>query len=189
MTSQEQQEELTFEELLERIGELMATVEQADPELRDPVMEVLDYLEAWHREGITRLATAVPPDALESAREDPVVAHLLDTYLDEDEAEGEAVADPEEIVNEALDEIRPYVHSHGGEMELVAVSNGVVTLRLMGSCYGCPSSEVTLTQGIEQALRQRWPGFRRIEVQGAAGSRQQPQQLLQIESLRSGSNG
>lgn len=182
--SSQQREELTFEELLERIGELVATVEQADPSVRDPVLEVLDYLEAWHREGITRLASALPADALASAREDPVVAHLLDTYLDE--GEDEAAADPEAIVNEALEEIRPYVHSHGGEMELVAVSNGVVTLRLMGSCQGCPSSEVTLTQGIEQALRERWPGFRHIEVEGATNARQQPEQLLQIQSLRGG---
>lgn len=186
--SSQQQEQLSFEELLERIGELMATVEEADPAVRDPVLEVLDYLEAWHREGITRLATAIPGEALESAREDPVVAHLLDTYLDE--GDEDSTADPEAVVHEALEEIRPYVHSHGGEMELVAVSNGVVTLRLMGSCQGCPSSEVTLTQGIEQALRERWPGFRRIEVEGAVSSaHQQPQQLLQIQSLRGGSDG
>lgn len=184
--SSQQQEQLSFEELLERIGELVATVEDADPAVRDPVLEVLDYLEAWHREGITRLASALPADALEGAREDPVVAHLLDTYLDEQDD----TADPEAVVHEALDEIRPYVHSHGGEMELVAVSNGVVTLRLMGSCHGCPSSEVTLTQGIEQALRERWPGFRRIEVEGAASSaHQQPQQLLQIQSLRGSADG
>lgn len=185
MSSSPQGEELTFEELLERIGELLATIEQADPEIRDPVLDMLDYLEAWHREGITRLATSMPADALESARGDPVVAHLLDTYLGEDED-----TDPEEIVREALDEIRPYVHSHGGEMELVAVSNGVVTLRLMGSCQGCPSSEVTLTQGVEQALRERWPGFRRLEVEGAA-QEQAPAgtQLLQIESLRGGAPG
>lgn len=186
MSASPQGEELSFDELLERIGELLATVEQADPGVRDPVLEMLDYLEAWHREGITRFATSVPPDALEEARQDPVVAHLLDTYLDEEED-----TDPEAIVHEALDEIRPYVHSHGGEMELVAVSNGVVTLRLMGSCQGCPSSEVTLTQGVEQALRERWPAFRRLEVEGAA--RDQPQhgtQLLQIESLKGGtSNG
>lgn len=187
--SSQQQEQLSFEELLERIGELVATVEQADPAVRDPVLEVLDYLEAWHREGITRLVTALPADALESAREDPVVAHLLDTYLD-DEEEEDSTVDPEEVVHEALDEIRPYVHSHGGEMELVAVSNGVVTLRLMGSCQGCPSSEVTLTQGIEQALRERWTGFRRIEVEGAVSSaHEQPQQLLQIQSLRGDSDG
>jgi Fe-S cluster biogenesis protein NfuA len=184
--SSQQQEELTFEELLERIGALVATVEQADPAVRDPVLEVLDYLEAWHREGISRLADALPDDALASAREDPVVAHLLDTYLDQPEEEP---ADPEAIVNEALEEIRPYVHSHGGEMELVGVSNGVVTLRLMGSCQGCPSSEVTLTQGIEQALRERWPGFRHIEVEGASNARQQPEQLLQIQSLRGGAQG
>lgn len=173
-------EELDFEELLQRMTTLLEKVEQADPAVRDPMMELLDYIETWHREGITRLATAVPPDALESAREDPIVANVLDTYL-----AGEEDGDPYELVEEALEEIRPYVHSHGGEMELVDVSSGVVTLSLMGSCDGCPASSATLTQGVEQILRERWSGFRRLEVAGEeTGPQDSGAQLLQIQSLK-----
>lgn len=183
MTSEHQSgetEELELDELLKRMTELLDQVEQADAAVREPMFELLDYLETWHREGITRLATSIPPDALEGAREDPLVANLLDTYLtDEDEG------DPQELVEEALEEIRPYVHSHGGEMELVDVSGGVVTLSLMGSCDGCPASSATLTQGVEQILRERWSGFRRLEVAGQeTGQQGSGPELLQIQSLK-----
>lgn len=174
-------EELEFDELLDRIAGLMEVVDESDSELRDSAMELLDYLEAWHREGLTRLATAIPPDALDAARQDPVVAHLLDAYLNDDEG-----GDPSALIEEALEEIRPYVHSHGGEMELVSIDNGVVTLDLMGACDGCPSSMVTLTQGVEQILRDRWPQFRGLQVAGEEkpAAQEQPQQLLQIQSLK-----
>ncbi|HVM13992.1 MAG TPA: NifU family protein [Egibacteraceae bacterium] len=175
-------EELDYDEMLSRIATLADQIDQAEgSELRTPALELLDYLEAWHREGLTRLVTAVPSEVLDSAREDPVVAHLLDSYLGEDEA-----GDASELVEEALEEIRPYVHSHGGEMELIDIEAGVVTLSLMGACDGCPSSMVTLTQGVEQILRDRWPDFRALKVAGEEEPVQQakPQQLVQIQSLK-----
>lgn len=176
-----EREELDYDDLIARIAELVDQVDGSDSEVREPAMELLDCLEAWHREGLTRLATSVPPEALDAARQDPVVAHLLDTYLADDESEDATV-----LVEEALEEIRPYVHSHGGEMELLAIEGGVVTLSLMGACDGCPSSQVTLTQGVEQILRDRWPDFRALKVAGDDGTAQQeePQQLLQIQSLK-----
>lgn len=174
-------EELDYDDMLQRMADLMETVDQSDSELREPALELLDYLEGWHREGLTRLATSLSQEALDAVRADPVVAHLLDTYLGEDED----VADAPELIEEALEEIRPYVHSHGGEMELVDVEDGVVTLSLMGACEGCPSSMVTLTQGVEQILRDRWPGFRKLQVAGQEEEQQEaPQQLLQIQSLK-----
>lgn len=172
-------EEVTFEEILDRMGALADELERADPAISGPVLELLDYFQAWHHEGILRLATAIPPDVLLAAREDPVVAHLLDAYLSEDEDGA-----PTEVIDDALEEIRPYVHSHGGEMEVVQVDGGVVTLRLMGSCQGCPSSTLTLTQGVERILRERWPGFRQLRVEGEDLPKPPGPQLLQIQSLK-----
>lgn len=176
-----EREELDYDEMLSHMAALVEEVDSSESELRDPVMELLDYLEAWHREGLTRLVTSLSPEALDTAREDPVVSHLLDTYLSDDEG-----GDAAELVEEALEAIRPYVHTHGGEMELVDIEGGVVTLSLMGACDGCPSSMVTLTQGVEQMLRDRWPDFRALKVAGEDEpvSEPQPQQLLQIQSLK-----
>jgi Fe-S cluster biogenesis protein NfuA len=67
------------------------------------------------------------------------------------------------LVAEALDGIRPAVQRDGGDVELVDVDvEGVVCVRLHGACIGCPSSEVTLTQGVERNLRERVPGVSKV---------------------------
>jgi Fe-S cluster biogenesis protein NfuA len=62
-----------------------------------------------------------------------------------------------EKVEMALDEIRPALVSDGGDVELVDVRDGVVTLRLTGACHGCPMAVVTLRHGIERVLKEQVP--------------------------------
>jgi Fe-S cluster biogenesis protein NfuA len=50
------------------------------------------------------------------------------------------------------------VHRDGGDIELVGVSNGVVRLSMVGACRSCPSSVITLKQGVEKVLREAFPG-------------------------------
>jgi Fe-S cluster biogenesis protein NfuA len=57
-----------------------------------------------------------------------------------------------------LEDIRPAIQSDGGDIELVDVdSNGVVRVRFLGACIGCPSSAMTLTLGIERHLKNEIP--------------------------------
>lgn len=65
-------------------------------------------------------------------------------------------------VEEVLDKIRPALMMDGGNIELLDVVDGVVTVRLMGACHGCPSSTMTLQYGIEQALRDHVPEVERL---------------------------
>ena len=67
----------------------------------------------------------------------------------------------------ALDRVRPYLGSHGGDVKLLGVNEGVVHLRLEGSCHGCPSSTVTMKLAIEKAIEEAAPEVARIEVEGA----------------------
>lgn len=60
------------------------------------------------------------------------------------------------------------VESHGGELEVVSIADGVVRVRMKGTCDGCPSSSATLTFGVEEALKKHWAGFRRLEQVDAA---------------------
>lgn len=185
------QEGLEFEELevdhaFVRMGELVEELQaHPDSQVQDKVLELLDWVDGFHREAIMRIVSMLPMDALESLRQDPVVAHLFETYIDEEEEEPEDLAG---ALEEALDEIRPYVHSHGGEMEVVDVNIplGAVKLKLMGSCHGCPSSELTLTQGVEKILKEKWPAFRKLEVEGEEDEEAKPKKLLQIQTLRKG---
>lgn len=65
-------------------------------------------------------------------------------------------------VEEALDEVRPYIESHGGGLELLDVEGGIVHVRLSGSCHGCAASAMTLRRGVEEKLRERIPWFEEI---------------------------
>ena len=65
-----------------------------------------------------------------------------------------------------LDEMRPYVHSHGGELNLVEWNEdeGKLRLQLAGSCHGCPMSMVTMKLGIERIVQDRFPQVKVVEA-------------------------
>ena len=66
-------------------------------------------------------------------------------------------------VDEALDEIRPYIRSHAGDVNIVDVSDdGVVKLQMVGTCHGCPMSMLTLRLGIERILTEKVDGITRV---------------------------
>lgn len=68
-----------------------------------------------------------------------------------------------EQVQKAIDQIRPQLQADGGDVELVNVENGTVTVKLKGACAGCPMSQITLKQGIEAYLKKTVPGVVRVE--------------------------
>lgn len=68
-----------------------------------------------------------------------------------------------ENVESVLDELRPYLLSDGGNVELVEVEGPVVRLRLQGACGTCPSSAMTLRMGIERKLRESIPDIGEVE--------------------------
>lgn len=69
-----------------------------------------------------------------------------------------------ERVEKALEEIRPRLQADGGDIELLNVENGVVQVKLKGSCAGCPMSTMTLKMGVEQYLKQKIPEVVRVEA-------------------------
>jgi Fe-S cluster biogenesis protein NfuA/nitrite reductase/ring-hydroxylating ferredoxin subunit len=90
----------------------------------------------------------------------------------------------EQRIEAALTRVRPYLGSHGGNVELVDVDElGVVTLRLLGSCDGCPSSAVTLQLAVEGAVEDAAPEITGIEV--VTPTSPQTAGLISVDSLRS----
>ena len=71
-------------------------------------------------------------------------------------------------VQEALDSVRPYMESHGGNVELLSLENGIARIHLRGSCSDCSASAVTLELAIKQALEQAAPDLEGLEVEGVA---------------------
>jgi Fe-S cluster biogenesis protein NfuA len=68
-------------------------------------------------------------------------------------------------IEETLNTLRPYIASHRGQVEVVDFDegDGVLLLRLGGTCHGCSASNVTLRQGIEARLRELVPEVRSVE--------------------------
>ena len=67
-------------------------------------------------------------------------------------------------VEKVINRIRPAVQMDGGDIELVEVADGVVNLRLVGACHGCPSSMMTLKAGIERAIQSEVPEIKSVEA-------------------------
>jgi len=66
-------------------------------------------------------------------------------------------------VEKAIKEIQPHLRADGGDIELVDVDKeGVIRVRLKGSCLGCPMSQMTLTLGVERYLREKIPQVKRV---------------------------
>ena len=67
-------------------------------------------------------------------------------------------------VEKVINRIRPAVQMDGGDIQLVDVADGVVKVRLIGACVGCPSSAMTLKMGIERAIRAEVPEIKSVEA-------------------------
>ena len=67
-------------------------------------------------------------------------------------------------VQRVIERIRPAVQMDGGDIELVDITDGLVKLRLVGACHGCPSSMMTLKAGIERAIRAEVPDIVGVEA-------------------------
>jgi Fe-S cluster biogenesis protein NfuA len=193
-------EQLTYTEIMPRVGELAdQLLSHPDRKVREQIQELLDWVDVFHREGLGRLVEAMRSWRgeifLKSVAADEIAGPLLGLYDLGEGADERDLAEAEAAVGAALDELRPFVESHGGTILVDKIQDGVVHVQMLGSCDGCPSSAATLKGGVEEALRRHWPNFRRLEVvePGAdgdgngAGSHaghshgtEQPVQLLQI---------
>ena len=71
-----------------------------------------------------------------------------------------------EEVEKALEKVRPALQADGGDVELVDVQDGIVSVKLTGACGGCPMSQMTLKEGIEKAIRAAVPGIKGVESVG-----------------------
>jgi Fe-S cluster biogenesis protein NfuA/nitrite reductase/ring-hydroxylating ferredoxin subunit len=146
---------------LERVQRLSAELERVqDPHARGVAEQLIGAVLELHGEGLERMLEALDDDTRRRLSDDGVVASLLlihDLYP----------VPLEERVQHALDEVRPYMESHGGDVELLGIDDGVARLRLKGSCDGCAASSSTLELAVEKALEESAPDLLGMEVEGA----------------------
>jgi len=151
---------------LPRAESLIHEVEKLpDPQLRSQIQELVGHLLEFHGEAIAKIVEDVAElgvsgrALIDAWSRDDLVSSLLLLY-DLHPVEMEA------RVRAALEQVRPYLKSHGGNVEFLGLAEGVVHLRLEGHCHGCPSSTVTLRTTIEKAIYEAAPDVLGIEVEG-----------------------
>jgi len=145
------------------------------------VREVTDLYGAG-LERMMQIAVAANPELAEAFTGDDLVASLLLVH-------GLHPHTVERRIADALDSVRPYLGSHGGDVHLLEVDGDVVRLRFSGSCKSCPSSAVTLELAVEDAVRAAAPEIFSIEV--VAAEKDPSSGMIPAESLltRLHSNG
>ena len=172
-------EEKDLQRQIQRIEELVGKIETlADPEAQANARELVQSLMDLHGAGIERMLETIAGtgptgmEVIDDLARDPLVSSLLLLY-------GLHPLDLETRVMQALDKVRPYLQSHGGNVELLDVDDGVLRLRLEGSCHGCASSAQTLKLAIEEAIYEAAPDVTGLQVEGVV--QQAPSGLVKLQ--------
>jgi len=162
-----------LQERVAKVETLLGEIEALkDPYARQKAAEIVQVLLELYGEGMARMMEAVAQGeerarTFEAFVDDELVSHLLLLH-------GLHPLDVETRVVRALEEVRPYLKSHGGNVELLGVEGGVARLRMQGSCDGCPSSAMTLKLAIEEAIQKAAPDLEGIEAEGVAEAQPAP---------------
>jgi Fe-S cluster biogenesis protein NfuA/nitrite reductase/ring-hydroxylating ferredoxin subunit len=158
----------TPDRLIERVHELQEMLNaRGDAQTREIADELVASVVQMYGAGLERIVGGLM-SAGEDAQafavgltEDPLVSTLLLIH--------DLHPVPlEDRVQAALESVRPYMESHGGNVELLSLQDGVARLHLRGSCSDCSASSVTLELAIKQALEDAAPDLVGLEVEGVA---------------------
>lgn len=161
--SQDMQEQQRRAQRIETLIQEVATF--PDPHARATTEELIQALLDMYGEGLSRLLEL-------TAQTEASGLALIDTFAKDDLLASLFMLhdihpiDIETRIANALVEVRPYLKSHGGNVELVRVEDGVAYLRLEGSCHGCPGSTMTLKLAIEDAIYKAAPDLLDLKVEG-----------------------
>lgn len=165
----------------ERIDSLLSALGTAGPVAQQRGEDLVALVTNLYGAGLERLLEVLADVgcldavALDALAADELVSGLLLVH-------GLHPYDVTTRVAAALDSVRPYLGSHGGDVELLGIDDtGVITLRFLGTCDSCPSSTVTLQLAVEGAIQAAAPEVTAIQVEAAARS---APGLISIESLR-----
>jgi Fe-S cluster biogenesis protein NfuA/nitrite reductase/ring-hydroxylating ferredoxin subunit len=163
---------MEFDAAVAELDTLVTTLERDGDER---ALMLLQLIDAIHRPALERI---VAGDV-----EHPLARALLMMY-------DLLPADELLQVEEALDEIRPYIESHGGGLEVLDVDGGVVHVRMHGACNGCAASAMTLRRGVEEKLRERLEWFTEVVAHDAEDEEPSgtPLPVLQIEHHENGAS-
>lgn len=168
------------DEVMARVQELIAQLDGlSDPVARKTAQEFMRAIMELYGLGLAKVVQVLSNSGERGAPmrqeliEDGVFASLLlihDLYP----------VPLEERIEEGLNTVRPYLASHGGAVQVVRIKDGVVHLRLEGTCKGCPASQATLELAIKKALNEAAPDLVGMQVEGVVDSQTGKKNLLPV---------
>ncbi len=159
-------------------AELTARLDEiGDPRAEELVGELMQL----YGEGLARIFDALDAQTRARLADDGVVGSLMLLH-------GLYPVALETRVREALETVRPYMESHGGGVELVALADGVARLKMLGGCEGCPASASTLEHAIMHALDEHAPDLAGVELDGVSVTPAAPREwsALEVDGLAPG---
>ncbi len=150
-----------IQQLLEQIEALPAA------STRELIHEFMEATLAFYGQGLARILQVVSESGPEFQQ---VYQHLVNDKV----VRGLLLihdlhpVDLQTRLGGALDHVRPYLQSHGGNVELISLTGQTARLRLQGTCKSCASSAVTLELAIRHAIEEACPDLAEFEVEGVA---------------------
>ncbi|MCC5626618.1 NifU family protein [Nostoc sp. CHAB 5715] len=151
-----------LEELVQEINRFEAIISEWDESQRCVAVGLKRAIEALHKAALTNLIQNLKQESMSALRyavADEVVYAVLLYH--------ELVKPPKaplvQRIQTALEEVRPGLKSHNGDVELVAINPpDTVEIRLIGTCSSCAASTLTLSQGVEQAIKNHCPEITKV---------------------------
>lgn len=156
------EESPTLDSLASAVDAANEAVDSLDSASRDVALGLKAAIEDFHRPALVKI--------VKTLKEDPKGKELLFELVDDPDIRavftlhGIIKADPVTRANSVLLQIRPYLESHGGDVEVVRIADGTAYVRLHGNCNGCSMSSVTLQEGVAEALIGGLEEVDRLEV-------------------------
>ena len=164
----------------DRIQTLLDATSAGGAVARERAEQLVREVVELYGAGLSRIIAAVgdqaDPGMLNRLVADDLVASLLLVH-------GLHPHDVHRRVSDALDRVRPYLGSHGGDVHLLDIVGDTVQLQFAGSCKSCPSSAVTLELAVEDAIRAAAPEVSSIEVVAPEAAAAEPTTVIPAESL------
>src|ERR1700728_2396219 len=163
----------------DRIQTLLDATSAGGTVARERAEQLVSEVVELYGAGLSRVIAAVSdqaPGMLNSLVSDDLVASLLLVH-------GLHPHDVRRRASDALDRVRPYLGSHGGDVHLLDIAGDTVQLQFAGSCKSCPSSAVTLELAVEDAIRAAAPEVSSIEVVAPEPAAAESMTVIPAESL------
>lgn len=167
-----------FERLAEKVDQAVAEVRGLPEDARRRALALKSAVEEAHKVGLTKIVQALKADPrgkeiLFELVDDPAVRMLFAMH-------GLIRADLRTRAERVIEMVRPHVHSHGGDVTLIDVQDGVAHVRLSGSCTGCSMAAVTLRTTVEEALKEQCPEITEVRQVPDEPIEEKPAAVIQL---------